>query len=343
MSTNTSSTPRQTRGRVVGVNEAESDPEMEVDDLGMSDAPPARRNPATSTSRVLKLVAIPASSSSLSLQRGARVVSQTPSSMSSVHSSHRDRSSEYETPATSAVATPADLGFMSRPSKELLGITDYTTFGQKASNNKSYIASKDKGKRKRTIEDLENDDALLAQALQAEEYAEQEAPQAKRGRQQKTKIEDFEDDLEDLESLSSDPEFGVGSRSVSIKADRQKVKQIKTGGRISLPTRAARDSARKSIADKASLGIMDTDESELSDYSSEFDSGDLEAEDSELEDMMQPDDIAAAAIITAAASTSSNARPRAQQLAATARAGRPGGGVPTWTSRVSDTSVVLLV
>lgn len=199
-----------------------------------------------------------------------------------------------------------------------------------------------RGKRKRgsedEINDLMNSDARLAHALQAEEYADSE-PRAKKGR--KLKIEDSERDADSLSDVPSDFDIESISRSTSVQADRQKVKAIKTGGR--LPTRAARDNARKSIADKASLGILDDDindamdDSELSDYLSDMDS---EATNSYYDDesILNPTDLETAAVVTGAPSTLPNiGRRRRRQLPiASAQAAQTLRGRPNpWTSRAS--------
>ena len=173
------------------------------------------------------------------------------------------------------------------------------------------------GKRKRTVEaDLEDqvmEDSLLAQQLQEEEYAEPEMKaDSITPRRARARILDSENEVEDSLEISSEPEIAASTRASSLH-DRHRVKRVKAVGGVSLPSRAARDSARKSIAEKASLVIMDSDEeedSELSEYDSEVDS-ELEYSDMDDEEaLVDPADLAAAASITAAPETLPTARRR---------------------------------
>ena len=116
-------------------------------------------------------------------------------------------------------------------------------------------------------------DARLAEALQAEEYEAIERKPNKRSRLSVVNDSDDEDSM--LSDLSSEDSLvnDVGFQG----------RKSKPAGRASLPSRSARDSAKKSIT---SLHIDDTEEESLSEFS-ELNSDDLddESESSESEDI----------------------------------------------------------
>ena len=329
----TTTTLRSRRGQVSLEKEIKNSSDAESDVLAMEPSSSSR-----STVKILKEVAIPIKKSS------EHEAPQSPSSSSSVISSRQDYSIGYDTPGTSAAVTPAEFIAERSKSKSLFGGTNMKTLNgamRMSAETPSSVLSK--GKRKRGSEDelrdLMDSDARLAHALQAEEYAEAE-PRAKKGR--KLKIEDSEQEAESLSDVPTDFDIESISRSTSMQADRQKVKAIKTGSR--LPTRAARDNARKSIADKASLGILDDDDndamndSELSDYLSDMDSEAVDNSDYDDEGVLNPTDIGIAAAVTGAPSTLPNAgrRRRRQLPMASAQAAQTMPGRPNqWTSRVS--------
>ena len=261
--------------------------------------------------KVLKEVVIPVPQYKAPNHRGRPISTESPSSASSVLSSCHDQSSEYDTPGTSAVATPAESIIKAETSSRLSVKGNTTALMQQQRTSKLSFGGAN-GKRKREevdefAEDTIEADALLAQALQEEEYQEAGPNRSKSAKSRKF-VEDPEDEGDYLSDLSDEPAFDPFT-----EVGRQKAMSMKTAGRISLPNRAARESARKSIADKASLGIMDTDDSDLSDYISEFDSEDFESEDSVGdgdEDLFQQSDIAAAGVITVAPGTAASARRR---------------------------------
>ena len=225
---------------------------------------------------VLKEVAIPSSSMTVSdLRRRHRPMSISSSSAGSILSASRDRSTEYDTPATSAVVTPAESlgrGLSLKP----LGNRVRTTLP-----NNNTLTTTD-GKRKREHADvLVEADALLARALQEEEYAEK---QPKRGRPRKaprTLVVDSDED-----SILSDP-----PQEDSDEVTLPTPKRTKKSNRPSLPTRAARESARKSITAEMSREVVDTDDSNDISFNytdMDFDSLEETDEDEVDEDVVCP-------------------------------------------------------
>ena len=280
--------------------------DMDVEVL--SSRPVKRRGrPAVST-QVLKAVAIPTPDSKTAFYRNRNMFpSHSPVSTASL-SSARERSSGYDTPGTSLAVTPAESTIKGEllfrvPPKP----SSTAPFGRIKSRLGSSLV---RGKRKRTgtmegsMEiDIVDSDARLASALQAEEYDEDAVIQSKPINRRRRRVQDSEDDIIGISDVLSDSD-GDGS----IEADQRKIKKIKVDSR--LPTRAARDSARKSIAQKASLGIADTEDSDLSaesEYLSELDSMDFDDESDDGADLLQPNDIATAAAITAAPGTAPSA------------------------------------
>lgn len=208
------------------------------------------------------------------------------SSLGSSLSSVRDLSSEYDTPATSVAVTPAE----SLVKEELAS-------GRFGNSNRSNISNalsdkSTKGKRKRSEKDeLIQTDTLLAQALQEEEYEEDgrlKRSTAKRGR--KGRIQDSEDDdplSSPMAELSTTPAI---SRIQISKSNRQEIsrsraplmegseediddlfaagmakpKKVKTAQRATLPSRAARDSAKMSMSGRNPHQILDSEDSNLS-------------------------------------------------------------------------------
>lgn len=317
-STDPSSVARRPRGRPALAKKkvVDSDAEiMDSDDITLDDDGPSNLSHGLSPSgsKILKAVAIPTTRFRKLPQRGQAAPSHNPSTASSMLSSDQEESNEDETPFTSAAVTPAEFSVDGRKISVLTGKTNRGLLSGKAlqcQETPSVLSGK--GKRKRNIEEeiaeQVMDDALLAQSLQEQEHAMSEAQPTKpekRGR--KSKILDSEDDFDDSMEISSQLNANPSSRTSSIQHDREKVKRVKTVGSTSLPSRAARDSARKSIAEKASMAILDSDDdeiSELSDYDSDLDSeleySDLDDDD---DDVVNPIDLAAAAEITAAPGT----------------------------------------
>ena len=236
----------------------------------------------SSTTKILEAVAVPLSRPWRGQEQ--RDFSETPSSISSALSSGDD---EYDTPETSAAVTPAEFGIETRKMR-LLGKNDPNA-------SRTPVSVDSTGKRKRgpkgaTVEQV-RDDAMLAQALQEEEYssARPAEPQALRGR--KSRILDSEDEAD--ESVGS---FSVvhtedlpRSRTSSIVSSRHRAKRVKTDGHMSLPSRAARDSARKSIAEKTSTRITHEDDDENEDQDLDDAESTLSAYGSDLDSELSDD------------------------------------------------------
>ncbi|MCJ1438942.1 DNA repair protein rad16 [Xylographa pallens] len=266
-------------------------------------------------SKIFKAVAIPITLSRDASQSSHQAPSHSPSAASSVLSSYRENSNDDDTPFTSAAVTPAEFSIEGRKTRlPTDGMTNSLSKNGRCRGINTPSSLKGKRKRKRTtdVEMAEQvmDDALLAQSLQEQEYAEANVQQImpkKRGR--KSKILDSEDEVDDSVEISSQVNDDQSSRHSSSQHDREKVKRVKAIGSTFLPSRAARDSARKSIAEKASMIIVDSDEEELSEmsvYDSDLDS-ELEYSDLDDDDAVDPNDLATAASITAAPQTLPNA------------------------------------
>ena len=246
---------------------------------------------------VLKEVAIPKSNARVPGGRSASYLpSHSPLSVSSGLSISRDRSIGYDTPATSAVVTPAEsLG------KGLSSISLGTIAGNMLSNPESTTSVK--GKRKREeADELVQADALLAQALQEEEYEEKKPKSGKPKRAYLDLVGDSDEDseLSDLTLEDSD------------EASPPQVKKAKKG-RLSLPSRLARENARKSITAKASREVMDTDDSD--DISFNYSDSDLDSFDEVDDDDILSSSRPATLAVAAAASAASTAQSRASRRA----------------------------
>lgn len=208
------------------------------------------------------------------------------SSLGSSLSSVRDLSSEYDTPATSAAVTPAE----SLANEELAS----GRFGKhKRSNMADALSDKlTNGKRKRSeMDDLIQTDALLAQALQEDEY--EEEGRLKRSiskRSRKGRIQDSEDDDPLSSSMAELSNTPATSRIQNSKSNRRdafhsrvaskgnseedindlfaggiaKPKKVKTAQRTALPSRAVCDGAKKSMIGRNSHQILDSEDSDLS-------------------------------------------------------------------------------
>ena len=248
--------------------------------------------------------------------------SRSPSVESWNISSRRGASLDYDTAETSAIVTPAERSVIGTK-RGTFSDKIYSLTGSASKSGYCGLISSvaGKGKRKRghestSDEDFMGGDAHLAQTLQEEEYAKIEepakpvAPKRSLNRASKSharkviKIENSEDEI--LFDIDSD-DFDLGN--TSLENERQKFKKIKTS--TALPMRAARDNARKSIAAKVSLGIMDSDDgvedSELSAYESDLDTeaADLDSADSVS---IASADISAAVAITVAPQTLPSSR-----------------------------------
>ena len=239
--------------------------------------------------------------------------SQSPSSDGSALSSVRGQSSEYETPGTSTVVTPAEsLGRRG----SLIGISEKTGRGRPMGQLAQVGIHN-----KRMHEDILGD-ALLAQALQEDEYREDKPARGFAKRRRTVPIEDSQD--EDL-SLSDVHDVDL------LETGHQPAKKIKTGGHLSLPTRVGRESAIKSMTDKVYREIMDTDsdDSDLSQYNIDEDLEDFEGSDASDDDMSGlrftapgEADAATATVASNRAAAASTVRLRGRNMAPRVTAGR---------------------
>ncbi|KAL8730443.1 MAG: hypothetical protein Q9166_004081 [cf. Caloplaca sp. 2 TL-2023] len=285
------------------------DPLNPADDVD-SDTVPVSIKKSTNAEiekKILKEVAIPPSTFKVPTRPSQRVSSPSPSSSVSALSSIRDQSIDYDTPGTSAAVTPAEsLGKGHRP---------FRSKSNRASLLGMESGSTSKGKRKRDLsgtDDIVDADALLARALQEEEYAEDDVkPSLVRRRAPKTPIHDTHDEMDSLSEPSGDDPVVLGSSSR---------KRPKFSGRSSLPSRSARDEAKRSIKRKFSQQIQDSDESAMSDLSefiSEADSDDFEESEAIEDDASDSDDVGQASSVlpSAVSATSAGAAGRTAQRA----------------------------
>ena len=312
------------------------------------DSVSAKRNTSRHPPQVLKEVAIPL---------GGR------SSISSSLSSVRDESSEYETPGTSTVVTPAESLMkegrsIKRPSRISSSILTY------------HPKETSKGKRKRlVVDELLEADAILAEELQEEEYGKDGQVAAKPRPARNGLIEDSEESLLsdstgensleagdsavfDLPSskrsnrgrrktlLSQAPPRdveGEGSQEESSNEEgisetlMPRAKRVKTTYRNSLPSRAGRQSVNSSIQTRNSGKIRDSEDPDMSDHSDDaslFDSDiDSDAfEDSEDTDEEAEDVVGAPNRHTTVVAASNSSAPTA--IPATGRRGTGRRGAP---------------
>ena len=294
------------------------------------DLPDVKGSSPPRAPQVLKGVVIPTNSRS-----------STDSSLSSV----RDLSSEYDTPATSAVATPAESFAREGKSRTSLRRTENPA----------------KGKRKRVeFDDVTEGDADLARMLQEKEFEEepQIGPRSRKAfsglvvgvenEEEEQGDDDNDDDpLSDIKDSSDDlakprrrksntstsrpPRRRAGKSADNDSSDEDDVllprKKAKTALRTSLPSRAARESASKSLKDTNFRQLLEIDDSEVSDLRSDDLDFDVDSDifkDFDETDGSQDEDNASEVndIVTASAAvaTTSTASSRAQ----VARR-RPGG------------------
>ena len=280
------SKPRRGRPRKsVEVKAESSDGESDVmnpsEGLSSDEEPLAtRRSSKVKTlkaKKVLRAVAVPSTTPATSTGARRRVPSsQTPSSISSLLSTTRDHSIDYETPGTSAVATPAETSAKNNISSKPM--VPPSAFSKTSNGLRS-------GKRKREAVPDTFDDARLAQALQAQEYEDVQEKSVKRRRP--AKIEDSDDDDD---SILSDPLVEDDSSVNEQGSDARKSRPAK---RITLPSRSARESAKKTISVDASLGIGNSEDdlsiSEFSELDSdEFDESDDDDVDKTVDDVPAP-------------------------------------------------------
>lgn len=301
------------------------------------------------------------------------------SSVASSLSSVRDQSSEYDTPGTSVAVTPAESLMKEERS--------FKRPSRISSNLPSYISKepcKGKGKRKRLeLDELMEADAVLAQRLQEQEYGQDQEVTRGPRRVRNGPIEDSEESL--LSDLSREhspdpddfPELDIHtserpnrrrsrallSQSAPAEEDSldedetseipmPKNKRVKTNHRTSLPSRAARVSANKSIKDRTSRRILDSEDSDLSDHSddvslsgSEFASDAFEGSedaDEEADDVVGTADSLTTALVTnnspsaPTAIPGSGRRSTGRRGAPSAQVTNPTRGRRSWQRRVED-------
>lgn len=280
------------------------------------------------------------------------------SSVASSLSSVLDQSSDYDTPGTSMIVTPADSLItegrsLKRPSRMSSNIISYQA-------KEPFI-----GKRKRLEVELMEADALLAQELQEQEYGEDQDLVSRPRRARNALVDDSEESLlselssehspdsdglpkpnistpgwsgrrrpnallsqsatADVDGGSSQDEFLNEDEILEIPVPRNK--RIKTNNRTSLRSRAARVSANKCITDRTSRGVFDSEDSDLSNHSdnvSLFSSDNISdaSEDSEDADGETGDILGTENSLTTAAATSDiTSAPAPSAIPATGRRG----------------------
>lgn len=263
------------------------------------------------------------------------------SSVGSSLSSTRDQSSEYDTPATSAVATPAVSLVKEGKTRNFPKISDTSA----------------KGKRKRIeFDDMIDADADLARMLQEKEYEEEAQMGPRPGKASRGLIVDSEDDddlLSDIKDSSDEmptrrqyksndwvpptSRRRVGKSTLEVSSDDEDVlpqrKKAKTTPRTSLPSRAARESASKSLKESSSRRILDSDDSELSDLQSDVLDSDVDSDMFEDEDEVDEDedsesDNATTTAAPAIASANSATAPTVRRRRIVSRRGRSTHRVP---------------
>ena len=357
------STPRRKVGRPSNQSKLRMSAAAEIKDIDLDVEPlSAKEKRNQLPQQVLKKVLIPVNG---------------PSSVASSISSVRDQSSEYDTPGTSVAVTPAESLMKEERS--------FKRRSRISSNVPSYLPKETfKGKRKRLeVDELMEADAILAHKLQEQEYRkDQEVTRGPR-RVRNDPIADSEESL--LSDLSRDhspdpddfPELDIHTSkrsnrrrprallSLSAPAEEDsldedetsgipmpKNKRVKTNHRTSLPSRAARDSANKSIKDRTSRRILDSEDSDLSDYSddvslfgSEIASDAFEGSedaDEEADDVVGTADSLTTALVTNNSSSALTAIPGTGRISSVRR-GAPSAqatnttrGRRSWQRRVED-------
>lgn len=235
--------------------------------------------------KVLKAVAIPSTTPVVSTPGRRRVPSsQSPSSLDSILSSTRDHSADYDTPGTSTAATPAEISM----------------------KDVNMISA---GKRKRQAMDDIDADARLAQALQAEEYDDIHANKPIK----KSRLSVVNDSDESM--LSDLSGYGSFDDDINLKG-----RKSKPAGRAILPSRSARDSAKKNIS---TLHIEDSEDESVSEFD-ELNSDDLDDESESGSDDEEVPTIAAA--VASLDSTMPDAEQAAPSNSARRRGRRAGRG-----------------
>ena len=174
--------------------------------------------------------------------------SPSSSTAGSSRSAGRGLSSEYDTPLTSAVATPAESMIKGESSIGRQGHLSKIT-----RPSQMHLT----GKRKRMdLDDIEAD-ARLAQALQAEEYEENLSKPVLKTKLSRGFIEDSDKDESSLSDLSQ----------TDTDDDIPLVKRAQSNKRTVLPARRIRRAAADSAAALSVNGIGDSEEESESEFS----------------------------------------------------------------------------
>lgn len=223
----------------------------------MAKAIPTRGRPKKTPKTTLKEVVIPPASfnaSSRSVKRASS--SRSPETSGSGLSSLGDQFSDNETPETSAIMTPAESLTKREPSSKIFNTT------LEGDDDTSFTNTEVSVKRKRAHVD---DDALLAQTLQEEEYQRDGSGQSFVKRQRTIKSKNSLD----LPSLSN--------RIEALLPEQERRTHSK-----SLRTRRARESDGNTLEPEDAREVMDTnsDDSELSEYNAREDLDDPAESDS---------------------------------------------------------------
>lgn len=232
---------------------------------------------ASSTARKVKEVSIPTmarlSTSKKPAAKALDSTSPTDSTLSSMRSSPRADSVDYDTPGTT-------------PATSVKGAT-------LAKRKRSTL-----GRNVLKIEDTdEESDEALARRLQKEEYEDEEIVPIKRQKTSRVKIEDTEDEEsqlsepESMSSLNTELVHKPGKKSSGLQHELEKShngKQVMApvpapakGKKVSLPARIARTSARQSIGETLKMKVEDSEMSELDDLSEVDSEDDFIEEESE--------------------------------------------------------------
>lgn len=223
----------------------------------------------------LKEVAIPTPRFKAPHPLRKRSIANSPSSASSLVDSVQDQMSEYDTPGTSAAVTPAETSALRNAMPISAASTKKVSASARALELRSsaHSLSTSVRNRKRQAQDSDEDgspdessDARLARRLQAEEYSGKASKRTKMASSNnKYQIDDsIDDDDDDLEFITS---ISDSESDVPLASSRRKAP---VSSRFSLPSRAARDSARKSINKKITREVPDSDESALSSVESDI-------------------------------------------------------------------------
>ena len=299
------------------------------------------------------------------------------SSLASSRSSNLDQLSEYDTPDTSMIMTPAESSIKEEQSWQ---------HPSRIGSNLSCHQSREpfKGKRKRLeVDELMEADALLAKKLQKREYDEHQETTSRSRRARNVLLDTSEKKLLfdsgrehspdstvfpklDIstskrvskrrpkaflsQTVPADVEGGRSQHNSSSEDEISKIpvprnKRMRTDNRTSLPTRAARDSATKSITDSSFRRILDSEDSDLSEHSDDvslFGSDIVSDGSGDSEDTDEKDGVVIGAANTSNFSSASSTIPAtgrrgtSRRAASSTQATNTVGGRRSWQRRVED-------